>query len=148
MIVVVRINRCRLNGGSVAGCAYRAWSLGRLLGAAAFRDQFKYLIALNGGMVEGIFCIHSVALDPIPARQRKVQFGLTPVNENCFNALENLINDLYIPCSLNRLQGSRYITLADIAAAGFDFPNIDCCNNGINLVEAWEIQQIERPQGM
>ena len=144
MIVVVRINQCMRAGGTVPGCAYRAWRLGRLLIDHTYRNRFKYLVALNGRNVEGVFCINAVAPDPIPG---KVQFSLTPVNSDCFNTIENIIDNLYGPCNLNKLMGSRYLDTDDFNAAGIQIPEITCCpQENIPLIGADQIEQFERPQ--
>jgi hypothetical protein len=67
MIVVVKINRCITAVGSVAACAYRAWRLTGLLTNHTLRNQFKYLIVMNGYNIEGIFCIQAVAPDHLNA---------------------------------------------------------------------------------
>jgi hypothetical protein len=143
MIIVVRINRCRTAGGSVAACAYRAWRLSTLLHNTAFRNRFRFLVALNGPNVEGVFCINGVAPDVLPG---KVQFDLDPVNDECFLSIQNAIGAIYESANLKYLQGSRYITEEHFLQAGVEVPMVDCCPlRNIPVIEGLQIQNLERP---
>ena len=144
MLVVVRINRCMAGGGSVAACAYRAWRLRRLLIDATLRNKCKYLVALNGAVVEGVFCIKGVAPDVLPG---KVQFDLEPVSKECFIAIEQAISALYAQTNLLKyLQGSRYIMEEHFNMAGIEVPRMKCCDyDNIPLLEPNQIEQKNRP---
>lgn len=143
MIVVVRINKCRAAGGSVAACAYRAWLLSRLLTDANLRNNCKYLVALNGPAVEGVFCIKGVAPDALP---RRVQFDLEPVSKECFIAMKNAIDSIYESARLRYLMGSRYVFEEQFRMAGVEVPSMNCCPNGnIPLLEPNQIEPNGRP---
>lgn len=143
MIVAVRINKCRAAGGSVAACAYRAWLLSRLLTDTSLRNSCKFLVALNGPVVEGVFCIKGVAPDTLP---RRVQFDLEPVSNECFIAIKNAIDAIYDSARLRYLMGSRYIFEEHFTLAGVEVPSMTCCPNGnIPLLEPNQIEPHTRP---
>lgn len=144
MLVVVRINQCLVGGGTVAACAYRAWGLNRLLTDATLRNSSKYLVALNGSVVEGIFCIKGVAPDPLPG---KVQFAIEPVSRECFLALEPAISDIYHNTRLIKMvQRARYINEEHFRISGIEIPEIKCCDLGnIPVLEPNQIEQYQRP---
>ncbi len=145
MIVVVKINRCIASGGSVAACAYRAWRLTGLLTNHTLRNQCKYLIAMNGPKIEGIFCIQAVAPDHLHAG--RVQFDLKPVNDKCYATLENLLEQYNERTNKTRyIQGAGYIRLEELNLLGIEIPKLACCDYAnIPVVHASEIQQMERP---
>ena len=143
MIVLVRINRCRANGGSVEACAFRAWKLSGLLRNATLRNQMKYLVAINGSVVEGVFCIRAVAPDALPGR---VQFDITPVNNDCFNIIENLITQLNQATNkLKYIQGASYLYEERFRNVGIEIPELKCCDyENIPVVEAEQIERREK----
>ena len=145
MIVVVKINRCITTGGSVAACAYRAWRLTGLLTNHTLRNQCKYLIAMNGYNIEGIFCIQAVAPDHLHAG--RVQFDLKPVNAKCCEILEGILKQYNERTNKTRyIQGAGYIRLEELGFAGIEIPKISCCEYAnIPIVDSSEIQQLERP---
>ena len=145
MIVLVRINRCRAAGGSVEACAYRAWRLGGLLRNTSLRNKMKYLVAMNGSTVEGVFCIRGVAPDALPGR---VQFDITPVNNDCFNIIENLITQLNQATNkLKYIQGASYLYQERFRNAGIEIPELKCCDyDNIPLMEAIHIENKVRPE--
>jgi hypothetical protein len=145
MIIVVKINRCMAAGGNVSACAYRAWRLTRLLNDVSFRNSCKYLVAMNGSTIEGIFCIKAIARDILHVG--RVQFDLKPVGNNCFDSLEALIHEYNEKTNkLRYIQGAGYIYEEQLIAYGIDLPKLECCDNGtIPIVEASEIKQMERP---
>lgn len=145
MIIIVKINKCLAAGGNVAACAYRAWRLGKLITNPTLRNRFKYLVAMNGYNVVGVFCIRGVARDPEPNR---VQFDLTPINQDCYNAIENLIHRLNQATQKTRyIQGAGYIFDDHFRMAGIEIPEIKCCEyENVLLVESIQIEQKERPK--
>ncbi len=145
MIVVVKINKCLAAGGNVSACAYRAWRLSGLINNPTLRNRLKYLVAMNGYNVMGVFCIRAVARDPEPNR---VQFDLTLVNQDCYNIIEDLINRLNQSTQKTRfIQGAGYIFDDHFRLAGISIPETHCCEcDNIPLVESAEIEQKERPQ--
>ncbi|MEY4128125.1 MAG: hypothetical protein RL737_2314, partial [Bacteroidota bacterium] len=88
MIVVVRIHDCLAVGGRIQACSYRAWKMGRLLNDTAFRNRMRFLVAMNGPHVVGVFCIRAVAPDVLP---RRVQFDIDATAVNCAQRIEDLI---------------------------------------------------------
>jgi uncharacterized membrane protein YedE/YeeE len=145
MIIVVKINRCLAAGGSLAACAYRAWRLSSLMTNPTLRNECKYLVAMNGYSVVGVFCIRGVAWDLIePSR---VQFDMTPASNECFHAVENMINQLNnITQKTRYIQGAGYIKINHFTMAGVQVTQLNCCDQGnIPLLEPHEIEQIQRP---
>lgn len=144
MFIVVKIHKCRAGGGSVEACAYRAWTLSRLLHDAPHRNRFRYLVALNGQNVEGVFCINGVAPDILPGR---VKFDLQPVSQECFAIIQNAIATIYESANLKSAQRPRYITEEHFNQDGIEVPETNCCPlRTIPLLERNQIEDQKRPE--
>jgi hypothetical protein len=100
---------------------------------------------MNGYNVVGVFCIRSVARDSEPNR---VQFDLTPINQDCYNTIEDLINRMNQATQKTRfIQGAGYVFDDHFRMAGIEIPEIKCCEyENIPLVESAQIEQKQRPK--
>lgn len=141
MIVVVRVHDCLSAGGNVRACSYRAWKTGRLLRDAAFRNQMRFLVAMNGPHVVGVFCIRAVAPDVLPQR---VQFDIDQTTEDCANNIVALITRFSQVSKKLKYQGTKYLLGKDFRQAGIAIPNMNCCQFGeIYLAQTAQIPVIE-----
>jgi len=146
MIVVVRVHDCLSAGGNVRACSYRAWKTGRLLRDAAFRNRMRFLVAMNGPHVVGVFCIRAVAPDVLPGR---VQFGIDQTTEDCANDIVALITRFSQVSNKLKYQGTKYLLAEDFRLVGIAIPNTECCQfEAIYLAQTAQIPNIQgRPHG-
>jgi hypothetical protein len=146
MIVVVRVHDCLSAGGNIPACSYRAWKMGRLLRDAAFRNRMRFLVAMNGPHVVGVFCIRAVAPDVLPGR---VQFDIDPTTGECAHTIEGLIARFSQVSQKMKYQGTRYLLEEDFRQVGIQIQDIDCCQfEEIYLAQTAQIPNIEgRPLG-
>jgi hypothetical protein len=141
MIVVVRIHDCLAVRGGIQACSYRAWKMGRLLKDTAFRNRMRFLVAMNGPHVVGVFCIRAVAPDVLP---RRVQFDIDATAVNCAQGIEDLIRSYSQVSNKLKHQGTRYLLEEDFQQVGIHIPDFDCCQfDEVYLAQTAEIPIIE-----
>lgn len=141
MIVVVRVHDCLSAGGNIPACSYRAWKMGRLLRDAAFRNRMRFLLAMNGPHVVGVFCIRAVAPDVLPGR---VQFDIDPTTGECAHGIEELVTRFSQVSNKLKYQGTRYLLEEDFRQVGIQIPVMGCCQfDEVYLAQAAQIPIIE-----